>query len=290
MKYPVFVCFFLLLIVNTSARAQSVLAPNDGVIPDLKNRQATTRKPIPYAPLREADVMWKKRVWRIIDLREKINLPLYYPIQGDVNGLRSLANVLYTAAVEEVSLRVYADFPDDFSIEITASEVKAKVSKRDSFAMKSMLDPSLDSINIDGSLYYQPFVEEFQSNRVKKILLKEEWFFDRQRSMLDVRILGICPLYEQEDKEKGDKYLFWVYFPDARATLAQYDVFNRVNGSERRTFDDIFWKRQFSSYIIKEENVYDRAINEYKKGLDALLESNRIKDEIVIFEHDLWEF
>lgn len=289
MKCSALTCFVMMLIINPIMHAQSVLAPNDGVT-NLSDRQAVTRKPIPYAPLREADVMWKKRVWRIIDLREKINLPLYYPIQGDVNGLRSLANVLYKAAVEEVSLRVYADFPDDFSVEITATEVKKKVSKTDSFAMKSQIDPSLDSLNPDGSPFYKSVVEEFQSNRVKKILLKEEWFFDRQRSVLDVRILGICPLYEQEDKEKGDKYLFWVYFPEARTTLARYDVFNRANGSERRTFDDIFWKRQFSSYIIKEENVYDRSINEYKKGLDALLESNRIKDEITLFEHDLWEF
>jgi gliding motility associated protien GldN len=145
-----------------------------------------------------------------------------------------------------------------------------------------MLDPSVDTTII--------ITESFSPNRVKKILLKEEWFFDKQRSILDVRILGICPLYEQEDKEKGDQPLFWVYFPEARKELAKYDVFNRQNPQERRSFDDIFWKRQFSSYIIQEENVYNRAINEYKKGMDALLESNRIKDEIITFEHDLWEF
>jgi hypothetical protein len=72
--------------------------------------------------------------------------------------------------------------------------------------------------------------------------------------------------------------------------LANHDVFNRSNPSERRSFDDIFWKRQFSSYIVKEENVYDRTIAEYKKGMDALLEAQKIKDEIIIFEHDLWEF
>ena len=87
--------------------------------------------------------------------------------------------------------------------------------------------------------------------------------------------------------KKGPKGAF---FPEARTLLAKYDVFNRQNPSERRSFDDIFWKRQFSSYIVKEENVYDRSINEYKKGMDALLESNRIKDDIIIFEHDLWEF
>jgi gliding motility associated protien GldN len=260
---------------------QSVLDDKvqDGVV---KREHIMNRKPIPYAPVREADVMWKRRIWRVIDLREKINLPLYYPLNNDVNGLRSLTNVIYKAVTEEVSLRVYSSAADDFSQEVTPSEVKKMTEKSYEKVIPSMLDPSVDTTII--------ITESFSPNRVKKILLKEEWFFDKQRSVLDVRILGICPLYEQEDKEKGDQPLFWVYFPEARKELAKYDVFNRQNPQERRSFDDIFWKRQFSSYIIQEENVYNRAINEYKKGMDALLESNRIKDEIITFEHDLWEF
>jgi gliding motility associated protien GldN len=270
------------LAFSTQVSAQSVLGDEKAYDGVFKREHISNRKPIPYAPIREADVMWKRRVWRIIDLREKINLPLYYPISNDVNGLRSLTNVLYKAVTEEVSLRVYSSSVDDFSIEITPGDVKKLTEKSYEKTIPSMLDPSIDTV-ITVS-------ESFSPNRVKKLLIKEEWFFDRQRSVLDVRILGISPLYEQEDKEKGDQPLFWVYFPEARTMLAKYDVFNRHNPTERRSFDDIFWKRQFSSYIIKEENVYDRSINEYKKGMDALLESNRIKEEIVIFEHDLWEF
>lgn len=270
------------LAISTQVSAQSVLGDEKAYDGVFKREHISNRKPIPYAPIREADVMWKRRVWRIIDLREKINLPLYYPISNDVNGLRSLTNVLYKAVTEEVSLRVYSSSVDDFSIEITPGDVKKLTEKSYEKTIPSMLDPSIDTV-ITVS-------ESFSPNRVKKLLIKEEWFFDRQRSVLDVRILGISPLYEQEDKEKGDQPLFWVYFPEARTMLAKYDVFNRHNPTERRSFDDIFWKRQFSSYIIKEENVYDRSINEYKKGMDALLESNRIKEEIVIFEHDLWEF
>ena len=271
----------LIALPVVSTFGQSVLDDKvqDGVV---KREHIMNRKPIPYAPVREADVMWKRRIWRVIDLREKINLPLYFPLNNDVNGLRSLTNVIYKAVTEEVSLRVYSSAADDFSQEVTPSEVKKMTEKNYEKVIPSMLDPSVDTTII--------ITESFSPNRVKKILLKEEWFFDKQRSVLDVRILGICPLYEQEDKEKGDQPLFWVYFTEARKELAKYDVFNRQNPQERRSFDDIFWKRQFSSYIIQEENVYNRAINEYKKGMDALLESNRIKDEIITFEHDLWEF
>lgn len=272
----------LIAFISLDVRAQSVLGDESAYDGVYKREHIQNRKPIPYTPIREADVMWKRRIWRIIDLREKINLPLYYPIGNDVNGLRSLTNVLYKAVTEEVSLRVYSANVDDFSIEVTPGDIKKLTEKSYEKMVPSMMDPSVDTV--------MTITESFSPNRVKKLLLKEEWFFDRQRSVLDVRILGISLLYEQEDKEKGDQPLFWVYFPEARNTLAKYDVFNRKNPTERRSFDDIFWKRQFSSYIIKEENVYDRSINEYKKGLDALLESNRIKEEIVLFEHDLWEF
>jgi gliding motility associated protien GldN len=277
------ISFLIFLTLVTSVlNGQSVLGDEKAYDGVFKREHIASRKPIPYAPIREADVMWKRRITRYIDLREKMNLPLYFPIGNDVNGLRSLTNVLYKAVTEEVSLRVYSSATDDFSVELTPGDVKKITEKSFEKTIPSMLDPSVDTtITV---------TESFSPNKVKKLMIKEEWFFDKQRSVLDVRILGICLLYEQEDKDKGDQPLFWVYFPEARTLLAKYDVFNRQNPSERRSFDDIFWKRQFSSYIVKEENVYDRSINEYKKGMDALLESNKIKDEIIIFEHDLWEF
>jgi gliding motility associated protien GldN len=271
-----------LTLVSSVLNGQSVLGDEKAYDGVYKREHIASRKPIPYAPIREADVMWKRRITRYIDLREKMNLPLYFPIGNDVNGLRSLTNVLYKAVTEEVSLRVYSSASDDFSVELTPGDVKKITEKSFEKTVPSSLDPSVDSVIT--------VTESFSPNRVKKLMIKEEWFFDKQRSVLDVRILGISLLYEQEDKDRGDQPIFWVYFPEARTLLAKYDVFNRQNPSERRSFDDIFWKRQFSSYIVKEENVYDRSINEYKKGMDALLESNKIKDEIIIFEHDLWEF
>ena len=111
--------------------------------------------------------------------------------------------------------------------------------------------------------------------------------------MLEVRIIGICPIIDQFDVKgdfKGYKPLFWIYFPEARPILAKNDVFNRFNGAARLTYDDFFWKRMFSSYIYKEDNVYDRNINEYAVGIDAILESERIKNDLFTFEQQLWEY
>jgi len=143
-------------------------------------------------------------------------------------------------------------------------------------------------------LVAQVVEEEVLSRDVLWYELKEEWFFDRQKSVMEVRIIGICPMKQKKDPTTGEfrglQPLFWIYFPEARLVFANAETFNRANDVERRTYEDVFWKRLFSSYIIKESNVYDRTIQEYKAGLDALLQAEKIKDNIFIMEHDLWHF
>ena len=110
---------------------------------------------------------------------------------------------------------------------------------------------------------------------------------------MDVRILGICPLiniYDDDGNFLSVEEMFWIYFPEARPVFAQAEVFNRKNSAERRTYDELFWKRMFASYIYKEDNVYDREIYKYAVGMDALLEADRIKNELFSFEQELWEF
>jgi hypothetical protein len=84
--------------------------------------------------------------------------------------------------------------------------------------------------------------------------------------------------------------MFWIYFPEARYVFANYDVFNRQNDAERRTFEDIFWKRMFNSYAYKKSNVYDRESKGFLKGIDVLLEADKIKNELFVMEHDLWSY
>lgn len=118
-------------------------------------------------------------------------------------------------------------------------------------------------------------------------------FFDKQRSVLDVRIIGICPVLEKYDANgdyKGDQPMYWVYFPEIRPLLAQQETFNRWNDAERINFDDLFMKRFFSSYIYKESNVYNRRITDYKTGIDALLEAEKVHEKIANMEQDLWEY
>ncbi|MBI1286867.1 MAG: gliding motility protein GldN [Flavobacteriales bacterium] len=264
---------------SMNATAQNVL---DGVY---VKEHYPTRKVIPYTHLREADVMWATRIWRKLDLREKMNLPLYYPTEP-IKNRRSLTQVIIEA-VREGSLTAYDPLDDEFTMTLTKAEIERKLSFIDTQYIESP-DPPYD-------LQMTVIEEEFDPANVKEVRLKEDWFFDRQRSVLDVRIIGIQPVADNIDRTTGEirgkEPMFWVYFPEARNIFASAEVFNRQNDAERRTLEDIFWKRMFSSYIYKEKNVYDRLISDYMlNGIDQLLEAERIKEDIFILEHDLWEY
>ena len=259
---------------------QGVFKPGDYRDGVYEKENSVNRRLIPYTFLREADVAYKKRIWRDIDLRDKINLPLYYPLNYEASETRiSLFQVLKRYAI---SGQIIAFSDEQFLIPLQISDVKTKFSKCDSIE-ESSFDANGNEIitkvwNCDSLSILR---------NILKYRLKEDWFFDKQRSVLDVRILGIQANLYLEDKEIF-KDLFWVYYPACRPFFAKHEVFNPKNPAENRTFEDIFWKRQFNSTIVKEENVYDRMLLEYLRGIDNLLEAERIKNDLFRWEHDLW--
>ncbi|MBI5539104.1 MAG: gliding motility protein GldN [Bacteroidia bacterium] len=250
--------------------------------------------PVPYPYVREADIMWSKTIWRIINLREKMNLPLYYPTVPMDNRLSLIDLLLY--GIEKEGIVAYSpDEEDEFSKQMSWKDIE------DRFGVRN------DTVYIEdpetGESVMRVIKAGIVSSEVKKIMIKELWYFDKQTSQLEVKIIGICPIREYERTESTTqntetdeepeivmKKLFWVNFPSVRFLFANNFVFNPFNDAARLSFDNLFYKRRFSSYVYMESNVYDnRFIGEYKQGLDALLEAKNIEDEIFVFEHDLWE-
>lgn len=246
-----------------------------------------TKKVVPYPYIREADVMWSRRVWQDIDLKEKMNLPLYYPLD-EANGMKSLFSVIRDALVLEGSITAYSvgvsGKEDDFRTPMLVSDVKLMMEYPDT---SSTMDPDTgEMIEVVQMISINPA-------DITRYRVKEDWFFDKQRSERYIRIIGIAPLKERyDDGEPTGAYetLFWLYFPECRYVFANWDSFNRFNDAERRSFDDLFQKRMFSSTIIKESNVYDRTIADVYTGMDALLKAQEIKEQLFILEHDLWSF
>lgn len=271
--------FILLSVFSSKVNAQSNVL--DGVY---IKEHTNERKIIPYTYLREADVMWCKRIWRIIDMREKMNHVLYYP-KEEVPGRRSLMQVLLKGVLDDGTLIAYEHNSNegDFSVPMTRSKIDSIFNQKKTEYIPDPNDPET-TIPTEVTV-------EIPASAITQFRIKEDWFFDKQRSVLECRIIGLCPVLETEVAgEKVKKPLFWIYYPEARQVFAMEEVYNRSNDAERRTLEDIFWKRQFSSFIYKETNVYERKIQEYAGGMDALLESERIKEEIFNLEHDLWEF
>jgi len=317
--------FMLCSVVGTAQPGGPINVPpgSSGVIDGVvMSSHIPTKKVIAYPPLREADYIWSKMVWRTIDLREKMNYPLYYPLQP-MNDRWSLWDIL-TSGIEAENITAYKPMDEEKFLTlgtIDGDQFRYPVSRDllgDSTfvterknllndCIKTEVAPDPIDVDIYGDPIYADTDVDAYGNPIMKIVLdcrsiraqdiieyhiKEEWFFDKQRSVMDVRIIGIAPVRYITDNGQvvGKRELFWVYFPEARFLLQNFFTFNEQNRARRMSFDDLFWKRKFQSYIDKEENVFDRSINDHKVGVDALINAEDIKNKIFTFEHDLWHF
>ena len=274
-----FVLSFVMFIVATAMYAQPTTpsAPRqDGIY---KRTLLGTREIIPYDDIREADIYWEKRIWRNIDFREKINLAFTWPVDPFVQ-------IVYDAVVSG-ELKAYSPLYDDFSegTELPLEQIIIKFNRTDTTWI------------LDEETYEEKPViikTEFDYQTVQKIQIKEDWVFDEETSTMVVRIIGLTMIRDRIDPTTGETLgsepMFWIYYPDLRGIIIRHEVFNEKNSARYLTFEDIFEMRLFSSYIVKEDNVYDRFIENYTSGIDQVLESERIKQQIFDFEHNLWAF
>lgn len=235
-------------------------------------------------PIREADIVWEKRVQRVIDTREKLNLPLRSQESNLFNTFRNL--------VKDGQITLFLD--EQFKEPMSSEDLDKKLYKIDTIS-----DFDYDTYTEVSKVVKDDINwEDINSYRIKEI-----WYFDKQRSRMDVRIIGIAPIYASpKDIESGipPGPLFWVYYPEARLPLSKIRTFNDDNDVAPMTYADIFDSRIFSSYIYKRSNVLDYRLKDYfvpepdaendRSGIDLLLYSEKIKNELLNFEHDLWEY
>lgn len=281
-KLIVYIGFVLTIFLMFSKQSDAQVVNSAFRIADVYQK-----RPMPLPDVREADVFWSKKIWRIIDLREKMNLTLYYPTV-EIDGRRNLISLLLEGIKNEQIVPYDARLDDDFKVPLTFEQVQ------EAFGAESTIEETIDfdtgerkAVEIEGDI---------RPHEIKQFMIKEEWYFDKQSSSLNVRIIGICPIREfvregDETAQVMRQKVFWIYYPEARNLLASNLVLNPYNEARSMTFDELFIKRFFNSYIVKESNVFNnRDINAYLSGKNAMLESKRIEDEIFDFEQDLWEY
>lgn len=245
------------------------------------------KKPVPYPYIREADVMWAKDVWRTIDLRQRMNFPLRYPIEGEMSGGDRYS--LFGLLMEGIKTE-----------ELTPYEYVPNIGWKDPFSKLTTLADIYEStggdsiFKDDGSFDYV-----LQRNTyIWQFMVQEQWFFDKKHSTMQVRIVAIAPVFFNLFDEFNERLPqptrsipFIVHFPQCRRLFATNAIYNPNNDAQPISFDDLFFQRRFASTIMAESNVYgNRALTSYKTGQDILLEADKIKNELFIMEHDLWEY
>jgi len=290
--------------VDGSALEQPVRKPVETVWEQINTAENT--EPIAYPPVRQADVMYYWTVWRIIDLREKVNHPLYFPTETR-GTWRSLGQTIFDAIdmsnpeKSEGVLPIYSD--EMCTLPYSRDELQSIISQTQTIAEYDM--------ETGEEIGTKELIIQFEPKEIINYRIKEVWYFDKQYSTFRVQILEIEPIIEYErptsyssydDEEEQDeeavaanktqKRLGYIYYNELRPFLARQEVFNVKNQAARLSFDDLItWKRDFSSLIYKESNRYDRDIQDYiANSRDQRIESERITDKLRTFENDLWEF
>jgi len=272
----------------------------DSVRPSLRPDAAVQRElvksrtPLVYEHIREDDAWYRERVWREIDIREKMNLPFRYKAEDD-NGNQRFVNILLRAIRKGDVTAFDPTIDDRFTTPMPVAKVGEAISgKCDSV---QVIDWAKDPTGSKGIMKDSLVCKEFNPDDIVKFRIKEEWVFDKESSKMFIRILGIAPIRTYVDEASGtvlgESPIFWVYYPDLRPVLAIYEVYNGKNFGARMSWEELFESRYFSSYIVKStiENPYDLFVKQYiKDNILQLLEGDNIKNKIQNFELDLWSY
>jgi gliding motility associated protien GldN len=272
--------------VDTSKKAalKPLDRPLDGYY---KKNNLNNAKVTPLPNLRESDVMFAKRVWREIDTRDKMNRYMSSPKSRLIDILMD--------AIANGELTAYDPTPskedpsgDTFASPLTPGQAKSRVAD-------SVMVDKFDK-NTGDKLGSVMQAGEFNPDSVVRFRIKEDWIFDKQRSVFEPRIIGIAPLMKPKISAAAGGAdidytpIFWVYFPEARQILATKEVVNRNNDATGLSYDDVFMKRLFASYIVKVSNEKDERIKDYAQGIDRLYESEKVKKSLLDWELNLWSY
>ena len=244
------------------------------------------RTPLPYDHIREDDAVYRQKLWKVIDAREKINAPFRYNTVED-DGNQLFFAILFKAVTED-SVAAFED--ERFTIRYKdINKFKIKFS--------GGIDTS-DVMDLDGNVIKKEVrTKEFPVDSIYKFMVKEEIIFDKEAARLVHRIIGIAPMGPLILKGKvydGPHFpYFWIYYPDLRNTLAKKQVYNAKNMGARMTWEDYMENHLFSYYIVKStlDNFRDQRLDEYiKDPLFRLLEGDKIKEKIFNYEQSLWAY
>ena len=276
----------VVVVKSTGNAAMDTIKPSLRNDASIERNLIKDRQPLAFEHIREDDAVYRQRVWREIDTREKMNLPFRYAADEDNGNQRFIAIIL--KAIRDREITAFDPLDDRFTTPLTPQAVM------ESFSGGVDTVPVYD---LQGNIErYEVRTKEVDPDSIYQFRVKEEWVFDKESSRMFVRILGICPvkpIYTSTGQFIDMSPLFWIYYPDARGVFSRFEAFNGKNFGARMTWEELFENRMFSSYITKTtmDNPYDRRLKDFiKDPILRLLEGENIKDKIFNYEQDLWSY
>jgi len=249
-------------------------------------------KPLEYGYVDDRDILYSKMVWEKVVLDERVNFPLYYPI--DTNNIGSDRRSLFDVLMKSVKNGDIKNIYDDsyFTTKRTLKDIEATM------VLVDTTELGVEQYNA-GEQISAEYINrtEITAADVMEYHIKGMYYFDKRQGELKYRLLGIAPVVPDVNTVNTDDKdlvpLFWIFFPDAREVLHVAKAFNNKNTAIPLSFDHMLNSRRFNGYIYQEANVQgDRSINQYinDNALMQLLESDRVKEKIRNFEQDMWSY
>ena len=252
------------------------------------------RTPLEYEHIREDDVTYMQRVWREIDVHEKMNIPFVYKAESDNGNQRFIMILLNAIKKGDVTAFSAVGGDDRFTTPLPFDKIAELLVGKPK--VQQVPDWTNDPDGSKGLMKDTIISEEFNPDLIERYWIKEDVVFDKESSRMYTRILGIAPLktiVNDDGSFRAVTPVFWVYYPDLRPMLAKYDVYNGRNFGAKMSWEELFESRMFSSRIIKStiNNPNDAYISGYiKDPILGLLEGENIKEKIFNYEQDLWSY
>lgn len=278
--------------VFAQANILNAKSPDEIGVRTAEQKAIDNDKPLEYGYIDDRDILFSKMVWEKVNLDERANFSLYYPI--DTNNIGSNRRSLYDVLMKNIKNGKIKNIYDDsyFTTKRTLKDIEGALSKIDTTGY------GIEQLNAGESLSDE-FIDrrDITAAEIQEYHIKGLWYFDKRHAEMKYRLLGLAPVAPDvnfiDDENPDLVELFWVFFPDAREILHEAKAFNNANSAMPHSFDHLLNARRFQGYIYKEENVQgDRKVNEYitDNALMQLLESDRIKTKIRDFELDMWTY
>lgn len=265
--------FACIISINTTFAQPSANTPRDGFYDKVI---AEEQMPLQRPEVQERDVAWAKRVWRVVDTREKFN-HTFSAYEAP------LIDILMTA-IRDGEINAYHQSTDDFSVPLSEQERQQCGLFVDTICT---IDPVtwLDTCEV--------VYNETNPQDITRFRIKEDWFYNKATERLEVRILGIAPIIDKYDDNGnfiGSMPMFWVYYPELDGLLSKHTMPNSRNDAAQFSWYDAFEARLFDSYIYKVSNVQNNRIQDTHSGIDILTEAALQEEIIRNFESDFWEY